>query len=104
MNIQRAAQIFSIGLLLLLVVPPACFMAIYDASEDHGHPPAIIIPILWVYLGFRFVAPLGVIVSTIALLKKNTITARSLNYLRAACILLLAGSSVAWYFYFNELF
>lgn len=43
----------------LLVVPPLLFFAVFGTNLRGGHPPAILIPYLYLLLGFRFVAPLG---------------------------------------------
>jgi hypothetical protein len=45
----------------LLLVPPLLFLAFYFAAggpkADTSHPPAILIPYLYLYFGLRFAAP-----------------------------------------------
>lgn len=67
---MKALRISGYVILGLLLVPPILFFAFYFAAggtkADTGHPPAILIPYLYVLLGFRFVAPLGAAVSLVA--------------------------------------
>jgi hypothetical protein len=60
---MKALNIAGYVILGLLLVPPILFFAFYFAAggpkSDTGHPPAILIPYLYVFLGFRFLAPIG---------------------------------------------
>jgi hypothetical protein len=64
---MKALQIAAYTILGLLLVPPALFLAFYFAmggtQADSGHPPAIVLPYLYLILGFRFLGPVGAAVS-----------------------------------------
>jgi len=51
--------ITAVVILGLLLVPPVVFVAIFREDLYDGHPPAIVIPYLYLILGFRFLAPLA---------------------------------------------
>lgn len=99
---MKALRISSYVILGLLLVPPILFFALYFAAGgaklDTGHPPAIIIPYLYVLLGFRFVAPLGAAVSlTAAGLAFSRAMPAATRYVPLAVgAFFSGGSALAW--------
>lgn len=99
---MKALRISGYVILALLLVPPLLFFALYFAAGgpklDTGHPPAIVIPYLYVLLGFRFVAPLGAAVSlTAAGLAISRAMPAAAKYLPLAVgAFFCGGSALAW--------
>jgi len=82
----------------LLLVPPLLFVAVFGANLKGGHPPAIIIPYLYLLFGFRFVAPLGAVLALgVGWLASSHSAAGRLRYgVLAVGLMLCAGSVYAW--------
>ncbi len=99
---MKALRIGAYVILGVLLVPPVLFFVFYyaagGAASDTGHPPAIILPYLYVVLGFRFLAPVGAAMSLIAaaLAFSRAMPARGRYLPLASGVLLLCGSAAAW--------
>lgn len=99
---MKALTITAYVVLGALLIPPILFFAFYFAAggpaADKGHPPAIIIPYVYVLLGLRFVAPVGMLVSLAA---AGLAVSRAMPFWMRFRMLLLAllfgaGSVFAW--------
>jgi hypothetical protein len=55
----KAMFLIAVAILGVLLVPPLLFLAVFGAHLGSGHPPAIIIPYVYLLFGVRFVAPVG---------------------------------------------
>lgn len=99
---MKALAIAGYVILGVLLVPPMLFLAIYFAAggtgADTGHPPAIILPYLYVILGFRFLAPVGAVLSVTAarLAYSRSLPARTRYRLLALGIFFTLGCVAAW--------
>jgi len=82
----------------LLTVPPLLLLALVINNPGGGHPPAIVIPYLYLILGFRFVAPVGAALAFCAgwLAYSRNSAFRFRKWSVALGILLTAGSVYAW--------
>lgn len=85
-------------LFALLIVPPLLLLPLVISNPGSGHPPAIIIPYLYLIFGFRFVAPVGAILALSAgwLAFSRDTTPRFRYSAVALGILFAAGSAYAW--------
>ena len=89
--------IVAVVILGLLLVPPLVFVAVYREHLYEGHPPGIVIPYLYLVVGFRFLAPAGAALALGAGWQAGTRHRRGLRYWALALAGLLAiGSVIAW--------
>lgn len=88
----------SVVIFALLVVPPLLFLAVLGFNPGGGHPSPIIIPYLWVLLGFRFAGPVAAV---LALASASMAFSRGASFrfrygALVLGILLCLGSVTAW--------
>jgi hypothetical protein len=96
----KALRIVAYTVTGLLLVPTAIFFVVYFAlggpAQDHGHPPAIIIPYLYLLFGFRFVAPAGAAAGLAAALLPSREHTKARYVVLAVGAFLVLGCVVAW--------
>lgn len=98
---MKALRIAGYVILGFLLVPPILFFAYFAVGgpkSDTGHPPAILIPYLYVLYGFRFLAPIGAVASlTAAWLAFSRAMPIGIRYRPLALgIFFCCGSALAW--------
>ena len=91
-------MVAALVILGLLIVPPLLLLPFVISNPGHGHPPAIIIPYLYVLFGFRYAAPVGAVLALGAgwLAFSRDATPRFPYGSFALAILFGVGSALAW--------
>jgi hypothetical protein len=91
---SRRTLLWPLIIAAVLVVPPLLFCVIFFRSLGDGHPPALIIPMLYVFFTSPVLAPLGLYLSVRAIRRQARPT--WLAWVLAGFFLLLTLPALAW--------